>query len=241
MTSPTYDARQKSLKRMYFDFVGPFWDGYRNPTPPAIRALEPWFEVGEGSWCAAPAVAELNDPNAVPDDPRLELSAPPLLQLGIVMPFAIVPEEIVIEYVPRLATPDPGSAPRKLELWVSIANATARAAAQSELSRIYAMGPEQADVPASDRMSGIALNDTFIRLSRFEYDINRGDANHIQTFGVYVDLEKYGVSVREVVVRATSNWGKGWTCLYRVRVFGRRVKEVEEVVLGEEWDGEMSL
>ena len=148
------------------------------------------------------------------------------------MPFQIVPTELVVEYVPRLATPDPSSAPRKMEFWVSIPDPVARAAAQTELARIYAMGPEQADVPASDRMSGIALDETYIRLSRFEYHIDRKDGNHIQSFAVYVDLEKYGVSVRNVVFRATSNWGKAWTCLYRVRVFGKRVEVAEGEVIG---------
>jgi SUN domain-containing protein 1/2 len=39
----------------------------------------------------------------------------------------------------------------------------------------------------------------------------------VQTFPVAPDIVQLGLYTGEVVVRIASNWGAGYTCVYRVR------------------------
>ncbi|PGG95916.1 hypothetical protein AJ79_09804 [Helicocarpus griseus UAMH5409] len=64
--------------------------------PPPVAAIQPWDGVGE-CWCAA--------------------TRDNVAQLAILLGRAIVPEEVVIEHIPKGATLDPGSTPREMELW----------------------------------------------------------------------------------------------------------------------------
>ncbi|KAJ9644652.1 hypothetical protein H2199_003615 [Coniosporium tulheliwenetii] len=43
--------------------------------------------------------------------------------------------------------------------------------------------------------------------------------HHVQEFPT-IDMEDFGVPIRKAVVRIKSNWGQGWTCIYRVSMHG---------------------
>lgn len=139
-------------------------------------------------------------------------------QLAVRMPYTIFPTKFTIEHVPREGTLDIRSAPRWVEVWAEIANPDQRVAAEE---RSVAVGC-QVPVPRAG----------YVCLARVEY---RTDAvNHVQTFDLGVDLRSMGVGVKRVVVRVTENWGREWTCLYRVRMHG----ELAEKVLGREGEEE---
>ncbi|EDN02423.1 predicted protein [Histoplasma mississippiense (nom. inval.)] len=91
LTSPTMATSAGLVSR-----IGQYLAKVPRGSPP-VAALQPWDGVGE-CWCAAT---------------RSNAS-----QLTILLGRAIVPEEVVIEHIPKGATLDPGSAPREMELWV---------------------------------------------------------------------------------------------------------------------------
>lgn len=61
---------------------------------------------------------------------------------------------------------------------------------------------------------------TWIRLSRFTYDISVG--RQVQTFAIDSEVAGLRVEFGVMVLIIESNWGGGVTCLYRFRVHGRR-------------------
>ncbi|PGH32968.1 hypothetical protein GX50_04250 [[Emmonsia] crescens] len=91
LTSPTMATSAGLVSR-----IGQYLAKVPRGSPP-VAALQPWDGVGE-CWCAAT---------------RSNVS-----QLTILLGRAIVPEEVVIEHIPKGATLDAGSAPREMELWV---------------------------------------------------------------------------------------------------------------------------
>ncbi len=57
-------------------------------------------------------------------------------------------------------------------------------------------------------------------LTKFTY--STASANHIQTFPISTDVQALNLFTHSVVVRFRSNWGAGYTCIYRVRWDGQR-------------------
>ncbi|KAF7718475.1 Uncharacterized protein PECH_003722 [Penicillium ucsense] len=64
--------------------------------PPAVVALEPWSDIGD-CWCAS-----LRNGQS---------------QLTVLFQHPMVPEELVVEHVPRSITLNPHSAPKDIEVW----------------------------------------------------------------------------------------------------------------------------
>ncbi|RHZ66509.1 uncharacterized protein CDV56_108977 [Aspergillus thermomutatus] len=100
MTSPTYGEKTSRLPKWLQDRLS---DWSTDPVPKRnspLTALVPWDGVGD-CWCSAPrnGVSQL----------ALHLSRP------------IVPEEVVVEHIPKHATLNPGAAPKEMELWVQYA------------------------------------------------------------------------------------------------------------------------
>jgi hypothetical protein len=134
------------------------------------------------------------------------------IQLGVLIASDIYPDEIVVEHIPKTATLDPGSTPRQMELFAQI-RGDALGAVGELSSRLFPDAPVEID-----------LDETWIRLAVWEFDL---DGARAQAFPVAIDLKALKVSVKQLVVRARTNWGgerevagTDHTCLYRVRVHG---------------------
>lgn len=91
-TSPTAGRRRPFLHRvlLYMNLFRP-----RTPNGP-LAALTGWEDMGD-CWCSAPRAG--------------------MSQLSILLGRPIVPEEVVVEHIPKGAAIDPGVAPRQMELW----------------------------------------------------------------------------------------------------------------------------
>jgi len=113
------------------------------------------------------------------------------------------------------------SAPRNMEVWgfVEGAENLAKVAAW-EASRFEA-GLEVPTQPRSLPSSG-----KYLRIAQLEYDIDAPNA--VQTFPVDEDVRGLGLDFGIVVLRMVSNWGKEFTCLYRFRVHGQKLEEMED-------------
>lgn len=93
MTSPTSGRTRSFLGRVFFAASK---DSPQGPQAP-VAALTPWDGAGD-CWCSAPRDG--------------------LSQLAIVLGRQVVPEEVVVEHIPKDASLEPGVAPREMELWV---------------------------------------------------------------------------------------------------------------------------
>jgi hypothetical protein len=136
----------------------------------------------------------------------------PGIQLGVLITNDIYPDEVVIEHVPKTATLEPGSTPKQMELFAKIRE-NALDAVDELSSRLFPDAPVEID-----------LDDTWVRLAFWEYDL---DGSRAQVFPVAINLKALNVSVKQFVVRARSNWGEegrgagaDHTCLYRIRLHG---------------------
>lgn len=215
LSSPTARRPYKSALEFLYrnSFLGP-----RGPNPP-IAALEKWEEAGD-CWCAA-----LPEPGTkvISADASKPLS-PAKAQLAVLMPFVIYPKTVTVEHIPKDGTLDIKAAPGEMELWASVPNTTAL---NLIAHRAVDIGLVSTLEEAFDRTAGApyALDVSFVLIARWTYDIDA--ANHIQTYDVDIDLEQYSVATNKAVIRAKTNHGRQYTCLYRVRV-GGLVKEFEE-------------
>ncbi|KAF7169136.1 hypothetical protein CNMCM6106_004127 [Aspergillus hiratsukae] len=97
MTSPTYGEKKSRLPKWLQGRLSDWSTDPRLTRNPPLTALVAWDSVGD-CWCSAPrnGVSQL----------ALHLSRP------------IVPEEVVVEHIPKHATLNPGAAPKEMELWV---------------------------------------------------------------------------------------------------------------------------
>ncbi|KAK2746943.1 hypothetical protein FQN57_002515 [Myotisia sp. PD_48] len=89
LTSPVIQSQGNLLQRVRRIA------GHR-PGPSPVAALLPWDDVGD-CWCAAKHKG--------------------MSQLAVVLGRPIVPEEVIVEHIPRDATLDVGAAPRHMEMW----------------------------------------------------------------------------------------------------------------------------
>lgn len=93
LTSPSIGRKRTLARRLYGYVTG---DHVPRPNPPDT-ALKPWDGVGD-CWCSVPSNAGL-------------------AQMAILLGQRAVPEEVVVEHIPKGASPDPDIAPREMELW----------------------------------------------------------------------------------------------------------------------------
>lgn len=127
-------------------------------------------------------------------------------QLGVIMPRSIIPTSFTVEHMPSQGTFDIGAAPQELEMWVKAPEF------DGSEDKVAALPPCSGTPPALD----------YVCIGQGRYDVH--GTNHVQNFPLYsgVDVGR----VNEAVVRVVSNWGRPWTCLYRVRMHGKGEDEL---------------
>lgn len=168
------------------------------------EALLPWHDVGD-CWCAPSTRGKL--------------------QLAVALPRWITPTELVVEHIPKGEIYDIGNAPKEIELWMQINSEEIREQVVSDMTKMFPDIYKDASQRGKGSDTVRALDKTFVPVGRWTYDIHAG--NHVQTFAMSVDLEKWNganssARTRRVVFRANSNWGStDSTCLYRVKLHGR--------------------
>lgn len=127
-------------------------------------------------------------------------------QVGVIIPRPIVPTSITIEHIPARGTLDIGAAPKEFEVWVTNTE-----------------HPSPPENRVHDLSCGEQPAKDFVCIGKGKYDVH--GPNHIQNFGLQAaDL---GV-VNKAVVKVKNNWGKDYTCIYRIRLHGK-----EPVLTGE--------
>jgi SUN domain-containing protein 1/2 len=147
-------------------------------------------------------------------------------QLGVTLSRIVQIEEITIDHVARDIAWDMSSAPRKMEVWGLIEGssnfekAAALDAARTNAGQEIPMQPRS--LPHSTR---------YVRIAHFEYDVDAPNA--VQTFPVDEDVRASGMDFGIVVLRVLDNWGQQFTCLYRFRVHGQMIEELDYPPAGE--------
>ena len=149
--------------------------------PPAA-ALLPWSDLGD-CWCAAGS-----------DDVRLAV------KLG----YEVYPTEITVEHFPVDESPEPGTAPREIEVWAGFGHVGAELWAERGIWELVGTEP-------------IGMN--MGRIGRVVFEARSG-VQSVQTFQLDVNQGKLMHSTDEVVLRVRGNHGAEKTCLYRVRLHG---------------------
>lgn len=152
--------------------------------PPAV-ALEAWADLGD-CWCAAGG-----------QDIRLDVK----------MAYLVYPTDITIEHIATSASPDPGTAPREVEVWASFAHLSADEFTEKGIWNL---------VGSNSITAGMGTIGSFV------YDTRPG-AEPVQTFRLDVNQGAMIHSTSEVTVRVMSNQGADRTCLYRVKLYGNPV------------------
>lgn len=226
-TSPTVGQAssfwRRTSRRMHEFYDGFFAsDSENKQSPPPLMALMPWEDVGD-CWCSTPESG--------------------VSQLSIELGRQIVPEDVVIEHMPKEATIKPEVAPKEMELWAQFvvkSDDLARSSsswipsslASSKKSPKQSVPSGQSSLheyvmetlrntwrgePDTSFSDDELLGPSFYRIGRWTYDINSVD--HIQEFSL--DTIMYSIRVDHVVFRVKSNWGGNDTCLYRLRLYGQ--------------------
>lgn len=95
LTSPSVGVRRTLPRRLYESLGG---ERLTQPNPPET-ALEAWDDVGD-CWCGAPSKTGQGQ-----------------LQLTLELGERAILDEVVVEHISASASPDPGVAPREMELW----------------------------------------------------------------------------------------------------------------------------
>ncbi|KAL4779354.1 hypothetical protein BJX76DRAFT_91314 [Aspergillus varians] len=221
MTSPSVGRQLTWFQNFYMWLAG---HKHLRPQPP-LAALTPWEDFGE-CWCSAPRKG--------------------MTQLAILLGRRIVPEDVVVEHLPKAATIRPEVAPQQMELWVRYRYVGKGARPYrwsfSSLLRGYPENIAGQDSLAPDRKllrgpvmealrlawrgeSDEAFSDDkllgpdFYRIGKWTYDIN--ESSHIQKFPVAALIDSDELRVDKVVFRVISNWGANETCIYRLKLHGK--------------------
>lgn len=158
-------------------------------------------------------------------------------QLGIRLARPIVVTNVTIEHAARDVTFDLAAAPRQIEglflhfsrtfesrslippplfsrhlVWAIVENARDR-----EVVAEYLKSQPAETAPLTEAVTSLAPSSEHVLLGSFVYDLDRPE--HMQTFSVPEAFAALGVETGIVVVRVRSNYGDGYTCLYRVKIF----------------------
>ncbi|KAH9037831.1 hypothetical protein EDB85DRAFT_1934759 [Lactarius pseudohatsudake] len=130
-------------------------------------------------------------------------------------------EEITVDHVARDVAWDMRSAPRKMEVWGFVEGA-------QNLDKVVAWEAAriEAGLEVPTQPMSLPHSSKYLRIAQFEYDVDASNA--VQTFPVDEDIRGLGLDFGIVVLRVLSNWGKEFTCLYRFRVHGQKLDEMED-------------
>ncbi|KAK6356560.1 hypothetical protein TWF718_000911 [Orbilia javanica] len=133
-------------------------------------------------------------------------------QVSLLLAEPIYPTDVTIDHVPQGISGDGSSAPQEVEFWVKIEDEFLRS--QAGKAAAAAIG----DV-ADNASTRNYFASGYVRVASFIYDIK--GQYPVQTFGLPINLQNLGISVRSVSFRVLSNWGrKEYTSIYRLRVHG---------------------
>ncbi len=135
--------------------------------------------------------------------------------MGISLPEHLYPTSVTIDYVPLARIEENGRAPRTMRLWGALEGA---ANEEQYASAVITSASFWRQDTAPPIMSG----DNFALLAEFEYDIYA--ANHVQTFAIFRHIQDTKLTFGVYVLEVVDNWGKDETCIHRVRLHGRAVK-----------------
>ncbi|KLT41710.1 hypothetical protein CC85DRAFT_303032 [Cutaneotrichosporon oleaginosum] len=129
--------------------------------------------------------------------------------LGVLLsqPDVLV-SSITIDHVAKALASDISSAPKDIEVWVTIEGEEDRTKARQYLE----------NSPLRDELTSMPQTEENILVAKIVYDIN--SATPTQTFPVPKEFVDLGISTRITTFRVLSNWGGEVTCIYRVRVHG---------------------
>ncbi|KAH9015190.1 hypothetical protein EDB84DRAFT_1527293 [Lactarius hengduanensis] len=142
-------------------------------------------------------------------------------QLGVLLALPVRIEEITVDHVARDVAWDMRSAPRKMEVWGFVEGA-------QNLDKVVAWEAAriEAGLEVPTQPMSLPHSSKYLRIAQFEYDVDASNA--VQTFPVDEDIRGLGLDFGIVVLRVLSNWGKEFTCLYRFRVHGQKLDEMED-------------
>ncbi|KAL2821479.1 hypothetical protein BJX63DRAFT_217414 [Aspergillus granulosus] len=220
MTSPTAEPKYTMIQKAY-KYLSRHQHYHQQP-PQA--AFTPWDDYGD-CWCSAP---------------RQGMS-----QLAVLLGRRILPEEVVVEHMPKTATIRPEVAPQRMELWARYRyvggsrpykwsvgsflrgnpqNIAGQDSLESDRKILHnpimdALRLAWRDEPDSSFSDDKLLGPDFYKIGSWMYDIN--DKQHIQRFPLTAIIDSDEVRVDKVIFRVNSNWGGNETCIYRLKLHGR--------------------
>ena len=155
-------------------------------------------------------------------------------QLGVQLAHPARIEEVTIDHVAKDVAWDMRSAPREMELWGLVEGAEnlekirvwreerqrrkEAARRKAEENGLVIVSEETEAYPAT-----LPRDAPYVKVAEFAYDIE-AEAN-VQTFAALEDVRALGVDFGVVVLVVKSNWGREFTCLYRLRVHGQRIEQ----------------
>jgi Sad1 / UNC-like C-terminal len=187
---------------------------------PASEALTSWNDIGD-CWCA-PFQPYFNGPTwgtkGGPGDPTGRH-----VQLTILLAHDIFPDEIVIEHLPILMSPFPGTTPQDIEIWGDFSHMS-----QGAFGALT-MGPHG--------LAEVEFNPQLGLLGRVRYDAlaNEKEGHNVQIFRLDYNQERGDEYwTRRIVLRVKKTWGEDIACLYRVRVHGIPVHPHPGIVVEQE-------
>ena len=222
LTSPVLRGKEKWLNKIYRR-----WSLPGAPQPP-VAALEAWEGMGD-AWCTAP-----QDPQPDHND-GTNCKA----QLAVILPVEAYPIALTVEHIPSSATFDIDTAPQWIEFWIQVTDAALRDELEDKIEQL--MGPETEYGYDAPNPSAFLAHDPeptglntkelrkhnlgnhynppsdFVRVGKFHYDIE--DRRYVQKWEMPIDLENW-IKTQKVIIRVVQNYGREWTCLYRVRLSG---------------------
>ncbi|KAK4494718.1 hypothetical protein PRZ48_014074 [Zasmidium cellare] len=187
----------QKLGRMFWTAVGVTLPHLSvNPT---TAALSEWRETGD-CWCADS-----------PEDATVKL------QIGVRTQYKVYPNSFVIEHIPATATRDIASAPRDFEVWVKMESDEEANKVKRSIQNL------ERQIWPGDCSNPPDSSNAWVCAMTGEYDIHA--PNYQQTFLFPSNPWDLGLATRDVVLKATSNWGADHTCLYQIRLTGDEIIE----------------
>ncbi|KAK0715142.1 hypothetical protein B0H67DRAFT_490698 [Lasiosphaeris hirsuta] len=157
-------------------------------------ALNSWDEPGN-CWCAG----ILGGKDRYPADLSIQLANP------------VIPQHVVVEHIDPDATIDPGSMPKKMEVWARVIEPERQKLLSDWAFAKYPDGWRE--------KNKLIVAKGFIKLDEFNYEYDRRK-DGILVRPLDPELSKVEAVTDHVIIRAVTNHNADHTCFYRVRLYG---------------------